>query len=439
VEMTYARWREDGFDADFVASELAKGASPLPSGGLQFSGGTFFGEPLILLETGVEFLVPISDVDRSRIIDGALEAALRSKDYGPSVLIGEINKATRDFARSPETKYVVATGLSFRHFEDLSRIEGPDPRLYVRRRLPRYLVEARREAKQRTGRVVGGDYPEDVPFKRYAPAWIHVRGRSTHEAIDRAVEALDLRRGIWNFALNRGTGATYPPPTRGPINEVLAGPIYSLHHQDGALAADYDWVDPEYTGPRLSRKVQAEWARVLKDEEDVRAALKRSPYRATLEDALRRYCRSLDSADLSHAFLNLWGLLETLTGISPQEGHDSVVKRASFIFVDGQRKTHEQVLHHLRRHRNSYVHAGEGANQAGAYLHQIRRYVEQMLLFHLMNSRHFSSMDRATRFLDLPSDTRDLRHFIETREEEATRAAKAARLAREGLRFREGD
>lgn len=69
----------------------------MPSGGLKYSGGVFFGEPLILLETGVEFLVPISDVDRSRIIDRALETALRSKNYGSAALIGEINKATRDF------------------------------------------------------------------------------------------------------------------------------------------------------------------------------------------------------------------------------------------------------------------------------------------------------------------------------------------------------
>ena len=440
MEMTYARWIKEGFDADFVASYLAERVSALPTGGLQFSGGAFFDEPLILLETGVEFLIPISDIDRSRIIDGALEVALRSKDYSSSTLIGEINKATRDFARSPETKYIVTTTLSFRHFEDISRIEGPDCRLYVRSRLTRHLTEARGEAKQRTRKDITGDYPEDEPFfKRYAPAWIHVRGRSIHEAVDRAVEALDLRRGIWNFALNRGIVATYPPPRRGPINEVLAGSLYSLHYEDGTLAAEYDWVDPEYTEPQLSRKVQRKWARVLKDEEDIRAALKRSPYRATLEDALRRYCRALDLVDLSRAFLELWGLLETLTGISPQEGHDRVVKRASFIWVDGQTKTHEQVLHHLRRHRNSYVHFGEGANRTGAYLHQIRLYAEQMLQFHLMDSRRLSSMDRASRLLDLPPDTRDLQHFIDTREKEATKAAEAARLAKEGLRFRGGD
>ena len=139
-------------------------------------------------------------------------------------MIGEINRATRDFACSSETKYVVATGLSFKHFENLTRREGLHCRLYVSNQLPGYLVKAHREAKQRARRDISGDYPEDVPFKQYAPTWIHVRGRYPQEAMDRAGEALDLRRGIWNFALNWGTFPTYPPPMRGPINEVLGAP-----------------------------------------------------------------------------------------------------------------------------------------------------------------------------------------------------------------------
>ena len=62
--MSFARWRQDGLNADLVASELAKGIAPLPTGGLRYSGSALFGEPLALLETGVEFLVPISDADR---------------------------------------------------------------------------------------------------------------------------------------------------------------------------------------------------------------------------------------------------------------------------------------------------------------------------------------------------------------------------------------
>lgn len=437
--MTYARWRQDGFDADFVAAEIARKVSPVPTGGLRFSGGSLFDEPLILLETGVEFLVPVSDPDRSRLIRTALDAALRSEAYGPATLIGEINKATRDFARSPETKYVVTTGLSFGYFEDFSRVEGQGSRLYVRWGFPRHLSRTREEAKLRSRRAIRGDYPEDSPTKRYAAAWIHVHGRSATEAMDRAVEALDLRRGIWNFALNRGAGAKFPAPERGPTNEVLAGPLFTLHRRDGSLAVEYDWFDPEYEGPRLSRKAVQKWDRVRDDEGGIRAALKRNPYRATLENALRRYCRALDATDLSRSFLELWGLLETLTGIGPGEGHDKLVRRASFIFADEQRKTHEQVLYHLRRHRNSYVHAGQGSDEAGSYLHQIRLYTEQLLLFHLRNSGHFRSLREATRFLDLPPETSDLKHMIETQERKEREAAETAELAMRGLRFREGD
>ncbi len=295
-----------------------------------------------------------------------------------------------------------------------------------------------KEAKRRSKKDVLGDYPEDVLFEGYAAVWIHVFGRSASEAMDGALGDLDLRRGIWNFALNRGSGATFPPPMRGPINEVLAGPVYSLHLPDGSLATGYDWFDPQYTTPKHSRKFLRKWSEVRKDEEGIRFVLKRSPYRKTLEDALRRYCRALDSVDLSSSFLNLWSLLETLTGISPSDSHDKVVKRASFIYADAERKTREQVLHHLRRYRNSYVHAGEGLDQAGDYLHHLRIYTERLLEFHLRNSRFFSSLEGAGRFLDLPPDTGELKHLIETQERNAATATRAARLAEEGLRFREG-
>lgn len=434
--MTFARWRQDGFDVGFVADLLKKEIRPITSSkGLQYSGTAFFDDPLTLLESGVEFLEPLSDLDRSSIIWYALEAALRSSNYGPSTLIKEINKATRDFARLPEIKYVVATGLSFRHFEDFTKIESPDYRLYVRQRFPPYLVKSHNEAKHRSKAAIRGDYPEEIPSKSYAAAWLHVRGRSASEAMQRAVEALDLYRGIWNFALNRGSGIPFPAPIRGPLNEILAGPLYSLHSKDGSLATANDWFEPEYTEPVLSRNLQRKWGLVRKDDKDIRNALKLSSYKAVLEDALRRYCRALDSPDLSSSFLNLWSLLETLTGIAPQDGHDKMVKRASFIYADTERKTHEQVLQHLRRYRNSYVHAGEGSEQTGTYLHQLRVYTERLLEFHLRNSHSFTSLEQTSQFLDLPADISGIKHMIKTQEQTAEAAKEAARLAVEGLRF----
>ena len=330
----------------------------------------------------------------------------------------------------------MATSLSFKHFEDFSKGGPSNCRLYVRRQLPKHLVKAHSKAKDRSRKNIRGDYPEEVPFRRYAAAWVHVRGRSAPEAMQRAVEALDLHRGIWNLALNRGSGVTFPAPIRGPLNEVLAGPLYSLHLRDGSLATEYDWFEPEYTEPVLSRNLQKKWNQVRKYEKDIRYVLKRNSYRTTLEDALRRYCRALDASDLSSSFLNLWSLLETLTGITPRDGHDRMVRRASFIYAETERKTHEQILHHLRRYRNSYVHAGEGSEETGAYLHQLRIYTERLLEFHLSSSHRFTSLEQISRFLDLPANVDEIKHVIRTQERSVETAEEAARLAREGLYFR---
>jgi hypothetical protein len=152
----------------------------------------------------------------------------------------------------------------------------------------------------------------------------------------------------------------------------------------------------------------------------------------------RRYGRALDMTDLSNAFLNLWSLLETLTGIADYEGHDKVVKRASAIYDHKERRTHEQVLHHLRRYRNSYVHASEDSAQGGAYLHQLRIHTEWLLWFHLTNSSHFSSLEEVGRFLNLPSVTEELHHLIDTEKRKVEEAEKTVRLAKKGLQFREG-
>src|SRR5215211_611382 len=101
--MTFARWRED-FDVETVVSELRETITPVGGGLLRFTGSAIYREPITLLETGVEFEVPISETDQQQLIRQALGAALRSEDYGSSTLIREINIAARDFWNTPKTK-----------------------------------------------------------------------------------------------------------------------------------------------------------------------------------------------------------------------------------------------------------------------------------------------------------------------------------------------
>ena len=189
-----------------------------------------------------------------------------------------------------------------------------------------------------------------------------------------------------------------------------------------------------------SRELSRRWATAKKDEVDVRLCLARSVYTTRLEDALRRYTRALDSFDWDASFLRLWGLLETLTGTQPHESHDLTVKRATFLYEDPEREFHVQVLNHLRHYRNRSVHGGESSETIEAYLYQLKRYVEDLLLFHLAPPSYcrFKSIAQAAAFLNLPPDPADLRRRVGELHRESESARAVAELHKRGERFRGG-
>jgi len=60
------------------------------------------------------------------------------------------------------------------------------------------------------------------------------------------------------------------------------------------------------------------------------------------------------------------------------------------------RDFHRQILEHLRDFRNKAVHAGETNAEMEVLLYQLRRYVEQLIFFHLNNRFHFASFKEVT-------------------------------------------
>ena len=268
--------------------------------------------------------------------------------------------------------------------------------------------------------------------------WVHTQGRSHWEAVTRALDALDLLRGIWNFALNRRKWSRTTGGARRPVDQVLLGPLHSLHDPDGSLVSPADWFESDYVKPAQSRELSRRWKQVKEDEHNVRAGLARSAYQEPLEDALRRYTRALDLFQWEAAFLGLWGLLETLTGTKPHDGHDLTMRRASFLYPDPEREVHFQTLNHLRHYRNRSVHGGESSTTIEAYLYQLKRYVEQLLFFHLTNTYRFGSVERASEFLGLPPGPDDLRRMAKAHRKDSKDARAAAELADLGERFRLG-
>lgn len=113
----------------------------------------------------------------------------------------------------------------------------------------------------------------------------------------------------------------------------------------------------------------------------------------------------MDQADHQAALLRLWMVLERLTATRNAK-YDDTVRRATFLY--GNYKLERDVLSNIRERRNDLVHAGSNFAEMEVCVHQLRRYVEKLILFHLLSGMQFKNIAEAAEFLDLPPDRSDL-------------------------------
>ena len=122
----------------------------------------------------------------------------------------------------------------------------------------------------------------------------------------------------------------------------------------------------------------------------------------------------MDDPDLGTSFLKLWAVLEEITGTS-KSSYDVTVRRASFVFLDHQYA--RTILEYLRDQRNRVVHKGFQVDDAERLTYELKRFVEALLKFLLLNqSKLFVNTQTFYSFLDLPPDAELLRERIKQHE-----------------------
>lgn len=392
-----------------------------------------------VLERATIFSEPLPEREMRRIVSQALFSAARSGPLTAGSMIGEINRGAKEFAERIETDYVLATSLSIRYFPELTdHLEVSGCEISLGRQLPEHLRSGHETAKERTREYVFGDYPDQSMCRHYTAAWVAISARSEYEAVSNALAALDLLRGIWNFALNRGRWRRVTNQRRKPVNPVLLGPIHSLHFLDGNLASEVDWYEHDYVEPTQSNAVKKRWKWVKGNEEGVWRCLNINQYRLELEDAIRRYSKALDTREWDAAFIQLWGLLEDLTGTELGESHVDTIKRTVFLYAESERDLHLQVLKHLKDYRNRSVHGGEGSGLIESYLFQLKRYVEELLEHHLRRGHDYSSIKELARFLDQPANLESIEQKIATLENNVEEGKAEIARAKDARRFHSG-
>lgn len=364
------------------------------------SGSFFYSDFAIILGGCVVFDSAVPEEEQKRIIQLVAHDSSLARPITENSLLKACSKLEREYLARSRTPYRLLTEISIYSTIEVPRIKVGDSTITFKPKLLNgYAARTSLASKSRS--TLGFELPNG-----YMHVSVYVKARSTNEAAERALDALDLVRASWNLALNSGKAWRYSSGRPSPINDIRLSPFHTIHYSSGALACETFWYDPGYSRPAGSFSDQTKFSDVLAFGAKIRNRLASLAYREDIERALIRYVRALDSADLSDAYLRLWSLLEYLTD-STHEPYKVATRRAAFMFADRERSL--LVLSNLTNYRNRFVHVGSEQGDIESLVFQLKRYVDALLRFHLGSSFGFDSRSEAARFMDQPPDKVELK------------------------------
>jgi hypothetical protein len=345
----------------------------------------------------IQFSKNIPRLERRRIINKAPFNIGAKGKITANKLLEEIKRLEKEYLKKPLQKYFLWSSISTSRFTVLKKITINTCTITFHPNINKIVSKEFEKIKGQATNSVYGELPRDyIHFK------VNVSAKSYTEAADKAIDAIDLVRGIWNLFYNRRQSFRMSSGFRKPVNKFVLGPLHTLHLPNGKLATESWWYQTNYRGPLSIHNTNKDINYLYKFQNNVRRLLKKSKYKDVLEEAILRYGRALDLADWESAFLKLWGVLELLTNTGENESHKVTIKRASFIFHD--REYTRQVLNHLRDYRNRAVHTDTSSDDIETFIYQLKRYVEVLLEFHLLNKFGFKNITEVSQFLDLSTD-----------------------------------
>jgi hypothetical protein len=173
--------------------------------------------------------------------------------------------------------------------------------------------------------------PHEVAPLGHAAIEATVHAKTIHHAVEQAVFAIDLLRAIWNLPINAAAQFRLSSTPYDPVNRIRFERVHTLHQGDGPLAHAQFWYEPAYVGRR--QPYGPRWDFLRRQELDAQRQLGKLKYRDELALLLVRRVRALDLPDRESSFLQLWSVLEDVTG-TQEARHEDTVRRAAFIFSD---------------------------------------------------------------------------------------------------------
>ncbi len=394
-----AQWKK-GYKPDHLAKRLDESKKARENGKLSFFG---FGinEYIVVLNSMVSLNDTIPEFEKNNIVHHSAFSAVESQKITSINLLKEISKFEKQYLSQAPQKYILISRLSINRFCKLKRIKIHDCTITFHSQLAsQFSREIEDKIKKPASNTIIGEYPTNYIFLK-----TFTSGKSFSQAVSKAIDSIDTIRGIWNLFYNRrkyrmSSGKKYP------VNNIVFGPLHTIHFPNGKLASESWFYETGYLGPLEPFDMKNNLTKLYKFQYNARKLLNKSNFKSYIELALRKYTQALDLSDWESSYLRLWGLLEYLTNTNENESHIDTVNRTSFFFRE--REYAKLVLNHLRDHRNRSVHTGESNQSIETLMYQLKNFVEVVLQFQISNKFNFSSLDEFTRFMNLPSDSTEL-------------------------------
>lgn len=377
-------------------------------GGVKFDGGGF-SNLLFLLLHYVDLPPDIPEISRYQICrEAAIEVGGREVITADGLYEEIAVRYSKVKARSVN-QYVVVSNLSV-----------PVPEEFRSRAVDGWEISIQ------LGEPRGFDrtFLQGTHVRRWKPyatdsPWLLVRGsaRTPEEAIDSAMRAIDLHRGLWN--LGQGAGTAWSLDIGGshrPTNTILVGPVHTVHLPGGEPASRFWGFDPSYCPEhdRWYRTSPEGWESAAVFEEQLAQALPGVSMRQFVTDAIVRYCRALDDVDPEATFVLLWGVLEHLTGANAAGKSDRLIERASNIYSE---HAHLDLitLRMLLDQRNASVHRGASSQFRRTGIAMLLNLISDFLATLLRVHPQFKSPMQFWDFLDLPAGREGLDEQVSLR------------------------
>lgn len=392
------KWIDD-FDPKVVTDVIEDSKRIDESGKVTYQ-GIQHRDQITLLDSMISLDQSIPEFEKRKLISSAVNNAASSGNISPRTVRREIAKLEKKYLNQPLKKYKLFTSVSLASFQALPSIRFDDATIKINAKFNKTARLARKNILNSAK-----DALYSAPPHNYLPVTVTLNARSEHEAADKAIDAFDFVRGVWNLFLNSSLTFRITTGKRYPFNKIVSGPLHTLHKTNGELATSQWWYEPQFLGTQGLYAKKSELEQAHSYFEIFRKALRKSNYKNEIITSVQRYVRALDSWDWEDSFLRLWSVLEFLTGTT-YGSYKITAKRAAYHFSN--RNYAYQVLIQLRNYRNKSVHTGSESNDIESFIMQLKQAVEVLINFHALNSYKFGSLDEAGEFMDLPYSKEDL-------------------------------